>query len=273
MKHLWVLWGLFFSLLTVHSAIAEPTFYITSRSNSGLYKISGSNSATRIDYLSNVDFASVSGFGNTQLLVTDLSSNKIHIFNPDGTVSQSLQAAYRPESAIKDNTTGDILYADYQNHSVRRINVNTGNDTLAWQISSNNAGMYVAQRSSGLVYMTDWHNIYQASNDAQIATSDQPRFLISDAQNLYFGNLNSHSIYKIDSANNVSLFWSDPSGTICIYAMSYDQASGNFFALGQTAGQTLFNIYRFTADGSISLYLQDIANLPPPNESSFWAGQ
>ena len=274
----WIVVVIVFSFYCISVSAAQPVFYVSidgavhgEASGGGLYKIeTDSNTVVRIDQtgLPNGDFVDISTYGNNQLMVSKYGAGTIYILNLDGSVAREFTGLSNPISCVEDvNGTGNIYYTDYFDSSLRLYNVTDGTDSLVADFSDRRI-MDVAQRSNGNLYVTPWQEnigIRQASNGQVLENNGQTQDINVDAyDNLFrlggytsgtYGN-GSHSVIKLDSDDNESIFWQD--SNILLYNFNYSKDEDCYYGIG-IDGDSKINIYKFSKEGDATLYQADIS--------------
>lgn len=267
-------------LVFTSSAIAEPTFYITinGTGSSGipggnLFKITaGENTVTKIDLpdVAEGKFRDLEKYGDDQLLICNYSANSILIVNLDGTVERTITGLSSVIGAFPNiNGTGDIYYANYSNSSLHSYNVTDGTTTLVADFSDHRT-TDVIQRTNGDLYVTAWgfgRGIRRVSTDEVIDDYDLAYDMIVDAyDNIMrlgipilgtYGN-GSDRIIKIDTNDNSSVFWQDP--TILIHCLDYSENEDCYYGLGVDASDQI-NIYKFDKSGNATIFQENIQGL------------
>ncbi|GEM_PF-5901700 len=259
---------------------SAPEFYFTNRDASGgLFKIDGSSkTASKIDTITAYhDFDSLSRYGTNQLIVSDVygayysyeSPAKILVFNTDGTIDSTKTISTRSEWAIESNQgNGDIYFAPYFTGGVRKISASDGTESLYAQGPYGTGSCFVVQRSDNSFYVATYSNIFSVPTistiysiegtggifwSVSVDSNDNIFCLISPDQA-------NNKITKVDSSNNSSIFWEDPD--IRMYGFSFNPVDEFYYGIGKEVATGDFNVYRFNSNGSASVYLSDISNMP-----------
>ena len=224
------------------SVHASSLFYLaTGGANDGVYKID-MTTGSYDQIFSGSYTTSIKQFDNDKLIVSDYTNSKISVLDTEGSICYSFATIGAVVSAIRNpNNPDELLYTVHSTGQIRKININTGVDTL---ISNRSNAHQIGSRSDGTVFVASWwaseyrggmlHDIYDPATYAM--TTTWMASLVGDNDgNLYYSGhsvANPHSIAKIEFGDTVSdsVVWYN--SNIYIGGLTYDSTNDRILAFG-----------------------------------------
>jgi len=254
---------------------AAPVFYLSTRNtDGGIFQINpDTQTATRIDAFGNTGhcFPSLSIYDDSKLVVTDAYTLKIHVFDLDGNLENSVSTAERPEDVVmmSDNL---LYYGGYYSSNLNKIE--NGIETTYCDASSGSAATSLAIRSNGNFLLgTRTLGIIEIDETLQatpIAGSIPCHYYlrVDSNDNIYYQQslYGAQTISMVSDSNQVSQFWQKSSGDPdinLIYNFAYDKTDDVFYGLG-TATDDSINLYKFVDNGqsvTVTTHISDISGI------------
>ncbi|MCK5524030.1 MAG: choice-of-anchor D domain-containing protein, partial [Thiomargarita sp.] len=164
-------------------------------------------------------------FVPAEFIITTIAGDGTPGYSGDGGPAISAKLNHPTGGTIDD--IGNLYFSDWDNHAIRKINLNTGIiTTFAGGVLGggfNHPGGYIDSMGN-LLYISDYgnHVIYKVNSDgtttliagtigvagyqdgpAVDAKFNHPAMLIKDGDNLYIGDFYNHRIRKMDLITNV----------------------------------------------------------------------
>ena len=254
------------TFLTCGSVHATSLFYCAQGgANDGVYKVD-MDTGSYEQFFSGSYTSSIKQFDIDKIIVTDRAGSQILVIDTEGDVCHAFATVGEPNSSIRNPDNPDeLLYTSYSTGQVRKININSGEDSLVTPLS--NAHCMTA-RYDGSVFVSSWSNSTGSTlNDLSdpatsvLATTWITSLVGDDDGNLYYSGHpvhNPHSIAKIEFGDTVtnSAFWQN--SNIYIGGVTYDSTNDRILAFGYEGGNC--NLYSFDPDsGDIDTVLTNLA--------------
>ncbi|MDM8562643.1 cohesin domain-containing protein, partial [Candidatus Marithioploca araucensis] len=164
-------------------------------------------------------------FVPAEFIITTIAGNGTPGYSGDGDLAINAELNHPTGGTIDD--IGNLYFSDWDNHAIRKINLNTGIiTTFAGGVLGGgfkHPGSYIDSMGN-LLYISDYgnHVIYKVNSDgtttliagtigvagykdgpAVDAKFNHPAMLIKEGNNLYIGDFYNHRIRKMDLNTNV----------------------------------------------------------------------
>ena len=207
------------TFLLCSSVQASSVFYHTQGgANDGVYKVDMTTGSCE-QIFSGSQTASIDQFDSNKLIVSDNATSRILILDTEGTIYNSFPSVGPVRSAIRNpDNPNELLYTVYTTGQLRKINLNTGADSLVVSITN---ALKVTSRCDGTVFVASWwasgyrgsmlHDLSLPDTSNTVLASTWMSALVGDNYgNLFYSmhpQFNPNSIAKIELAILLLILW------------------------------------------------------------------